>query len=325
MSIIANMPTRFCEELPLGDPETHGLTLNGALIGKAHPRTLTKPTIVAPIAELSYWKTNPTTTYSKINTRTTKYPKLSGWGDANMFPIKQEHIIRQTGQFDTTEEADMYAIPQQPGIYTSTDVYQPINSTNGIAIVPEFPKNTILFETPTADIYYDTNTGKNYIVSDTNTHTDVYTPNAKPSCTSADGCRADIQRKIVVDDKPNLSSMYDPRASGYGSDNRSYLDEQMGQTRYFYDDIDAIRMPQYIVRSKLDSCLTPCGDSYGKVNSGSLGLFEARAAAEKSWVDNSLAFRESMMKSLMRKHNEEQVQKRAAPKNTYGSRRTYGY
>ena len=302
MSILSDNVDRFCTEIPLGDPETCGVTLNQALAGTANPRTLVKPTIVAPITQLDYWRTNPTVTYSRLNTKTTKYPKLAGWS-----------------------ESDIFAIPLQPNIYTETDVYQPINATNGIAIVPQFPNTTILFETPTNDIYYDTNTKANYItVNETPELIENYT-SMGPSCGTNKGCEGVDVRPIVIDTEPNNNSVYDPRLSGYGSDNRTYLDEQLGQNRYFYDDIDAIRMPQYLTRSKLDSCLTPYGDTYGEVNAGNLDLLSTRVAAEQSWVDNSLAFRNSMMKSLMRKRNEEQVQKRMAPKNTYGSRRTYAY
>ena len=214
MSILADNVDRFCGEIPLGYPDTSGVTLNQALAGRANPRTLVKPTIVAPIAELSAWRTNPTVTYSRLNTKTTKYPRLSGWTE------------------------DTFAVPQQPGIYTSTNVFQPINATNGIAIVPEFPDTTILIETPQDRVYYDTNVRSGFIEIQGDLYpapsaqsadiSEGYTSmgsNQPPfNCVSGQGCSAPPLNSYPLDSDPNLYSMYDPRLSGYGSDNRgSYM------------------------------------------------------------------------------------------------------
>jgi hypothetical protein len=126
-----------------------------------------------------------------------------------------------------------------------------------------------------------------------------------------------IARDMHVTDyeNPNIANITDPRFSGFGLNERSYIDPELGQVRFFYDDINAVRMPNYLTRNKLDSCLT-IGDSYGNVDSGNLSLHEARRGAETSWTENSLQFRESLMTSLLRKKNEEQAQKRLAPKHT---------
>jgi hypothetical protein len=321
MSIIANNADRFCNEIPLGDPDfSGGVTLNQALAGRANPRTLTKPTIVAPLAELSYWRTNPTVTMSQLNTKTTKYPRLAGWNSSDVFPSPGCPPTTFSAPAGPWSPADAFAVPQQPNVYTATDVFEPINATNGIAFTPRFPDTTILVQTPTDTIYFDTDTGTKYVPVVEN-----YTSmgnNAPPGF-----CDNPRPTGMVVDGEggPNITNVFDPRLSGYGSSDRAYLDQQLGQTRYFYDDIDAVRAPQYITRNKLDSCLTPYGDAYGNLGAGHLSLADTRVAAEKSWMDNSLAYRDSLMKSLMRKKNEEQVQRRLAPKNTYGSRRTYGY
>ena len=110
--------------------------------------------------------------------------------------------------------------------------------------------------------------------------------------------------------------VYDPRFTGYGDEDRTYLDDLQGNNKYYYDDIDAVRMPKYITRNKIDSCLTGFGDSYGKLSSGHMSLFEAKQQAESSWLQNSLDFRTSLSESLMRKKNEEMAQKRQAPKYT---------
>ena len=59
----------------------------------------------------------------------------------------------------------------------------------------------------------------------------------------------------------NTANVYDPRLSGYGSSNRSYVDDVLGQPRFAYDDVNAIRMPNYIVRSHVD--MLPFSIAYG--------------------------------------------------------------
>ena len=108
--------------------------------------------------------------------------------------------------------------------------------------------------------------------------------------------------------------MYDSRFSGYGDPRRTYYDPVIGANKYFYDDVDAIRMPQYITRNKLDSVLTPFGNAYGNVMDGAQSLDDVRQRAQQAWFNNSTEFRESLSKALMRKNNEQLVQRRLAPR-----------
>ncbi len=50
----------------------------------------------------------------------------------------------------------------------------------------------------------------------------------------------------------HLSDLYDPRFTGYGTSSRSYLEPVTGQVRFYYDDIDSYKRPNYISRSKVD-------------------------------------------------------------------------
>lgn len=294
---------RFCSEISLEEATSCARpTLNQALAGLPNKRTRIPPVIAAPITELSYWGDNSGATISQLNTRSAQYPSLSGW--------------------------ESRAIPQQPGIYTMSNVGQPINSTNGIAIVPQFPQQQYNIQGTVNQIFYDTNNAISYVYEAPNERVIQPHPSSAQSQTSnspAQEHKSAAQPKEHVQDvtatratdysEPNIANVYDPRFTGYGSDDRCYIDKNLGQPRYFYDDVDSIRMPNYITRNKLDSCLTR-GDAYGKIDSGNLSLNEIRGDAERSWLDNSLKFREGMMLSLMRKKNEEQVQKRMAPKYT---------
>lgn len=119
-----------------------------------------------------------------------------------------------------------------------------------------------------------------------------------------------------VYDDVSVYNVFDPRFAGYGSDNRQYLEPTLGQVRYYYDDVDAIRRPNYMVRSKIDSCVTAFGDGYGPMRVDQRSLNENRALAEQSYLDQNLNFRNDMMESLMRKRNSELWQLRQSPMYT---------
>lgn len=296
--LLAPNADRFCTQIDLFPPQgqidvEQGITSNQALAGTANPRTLVKPTIVAPISEISYWRENPLASYSQINTRTVQYPQESGWvGNTELVAL-------------------------QPNVYTYNTVHQPINATNGIAIVPEFPDVTQVIATPDQVLYGDYNIPPQPHVSQFPVY-EGYTSMGSPDAIYPWQCPGTTQPSTtsVLDYEPNIYNTYDPRFSGYGSADRSYQSPMLGNTQYFYDDVDALRMPNYITRNKLDSCLTPYGDAYGNINSGNVSLSDVKRLAEQSYLDNSLSFRDDMMKSLMRKRNEEMNQIRSMPKIT---------
>jgi hypothetical protein len=115
------------------------------------------------------------------------------------------------------------------------------------------------------------------------------------------------------------SNVYDPRFNGYGTNYRAYNDTQLGQPKYYYDDINAIRQPNYLVRSKIDNEIY--ADTYGPMKSldGNTDTSVIRELAERSWVDNSLSFRNSLQLSRMAPANNRAWQRRMAPINTYTS------
>ena len=115
--------------------------------------------------------------------------------------------------------------------------------------------------------------------------------------------------------KPNYDNVYDPRFSGYGTSYRSYFEPVTGQSRFMYDDVNAIRMPNYVVRSKVDHL--SYADSYGPVQEGSefgnVHNPHMRYLVQDSWLRDSMSFRNDMTQLLMRKNNSEAWQKRQAP------------
>lgn len=113
--------------------------------------------------------------------------------------------------------------------------------------------------------------------------------------------------------------VYDPRLSGYGSDNRTYIDPMTGQPRFMYTDVDAARAPNYITRNNID--FTQYGDSYGPVTyrssqQGNPYTNSIRPLAENTFLQESLTQRDELMVRLMAKRNSEMFSVRKYPKNT---------
>ena len=122
---------------------------------------------------------------------------------------------------------------------------------------------------------------------------------------------------ILFVDK-NANNVYDPRMYGYGTSYRNYVDKTTGQPRFPYDDINAIRQPNYIVRSKIDT--HNFSDTYGPMQNSGIALNDIRQHAQDAFLDDSLSFRNDMMSRLMRKRNAELWQTRQAPLSKAGSR-----
>jgi len=185
----------------------------------------------------------------------------------------------------------------QPGVYTTSQINQPINSNMGISFTQQFP--------PTSRTV-NPNTGS---VNFTERDPRIIEP-IMEELPEYDGAIA------------TESNINDPRFSGYGTSYRSYTDDNLGQTRFYYDDIDAIRMPNYITRSNIDN--QPFADHYGPLQTGSangnIQNSNIRELANNSFLDNSLIFRTEMQERLMRKANSNAWQNRSAPKRTGGQR-----
>jgi hypothetical protein len=175
----------------------------------------------------------------------------------------------------------------QPGVYTTSQVNQPINSNMGISFTQQFLPTTRQIDMVTGEV--------NYVEHDPN----IIEPLPKP-----------LEQPTI-----NEANVYDPRFSGYGTSYRSYNDPVVGQTRFYYDDINAIRMPNYITRSNID--FAKFADSYGPIQAGNeFGNkynSDIRALANDAFLNANIAQRDSLQSSLLRKRNDEMWQLRKAP------------
>ena len=177
----------------------------------------------------------------------------------------------------------------QPGVYNSTQVLQPINSNLGIC----YPQQLIPYHKnveENGDVTYE--------------YLDPFLPE------NAEKLKPKCETKHIID----TSNVYDPRSNGYGTSYRSYIDKMTGQVRYYYDDINAIRQPNYITRNNLDTF--DFGTSYGPMtkdefigNSGE----RVRTKADDKFLHDTTDFRNDLQQNFMRNNVSRQFQLKRAP------------
>jgi hypothetical protein len=172
----------------------------------------------------------------------------------------------------------------QPGVYQKSKVGEPINSLMGVSYTQQF--------VPT-EVEEESNAIK-------------YTQQNP----------ADVTQHTAIEKVPisqTYANIYDPRFTGYGDHDRTYIENITGQPRFFYDDVDAIKMPNYITRNNVD--IFPWATTYGP-DKPLPNYEEHRQLANNAFHDSALMFRTDMQERLMRKRNAEMWQNRAFPKST---------
>jgi len=200
------------------------------------------------------------------------------------------------GNCEKTEEMsdynkNLFTQTIQPGVYTRNQVIEPINANIGISYTQQFEPKSCRWD----------DKGLTYTEHDPR----LYKEPTKIIENPVDATEYNV---------------YDPRFSGYGTSYRAYTDERLGQTKFMYDDVDAIRMPNYISRSNID--FAKYADSYGPLNcdntKGNQYTPNIKSLAQDSFLRNSLKQRDDLMERLMRKRNGELHQLRSHPINTMG-------
>jgi len=185
----------------------------------------------------------------------------------------------------------------QPGVYTRNEINEPINSNIGISFQQQFEPTTITTDPDSGDLLFTEHDPR------------IIEP-------------IEIKPNVDIMTAATEANVYDPRFSGYGTSYRSFTERVTGQPRFYYDDIDAIRMPNYIVRSDIDN--QPFADKYGPIPEGdefgNKWNADIRTLADDAWLGGSLQFRTELQERLMRKNNANAWQQRQAPIRTGGQR-----
>jgi hypothetical protein len=232
-------------------------------------------------------------------------PNLSGWvntdcgynPDQLQFNLPSNEIVGDCQQTNEMSEynKNLYTQNIQPDVYTRNEIIEPINSNIGISFTQQFEPLTS-----------SRSDGKGLTYTEHDFR--VYNPLVKPP---------QVQSNVTEYD------IYDPRFSGYGTSYRAYNEDVTGQTRFYYDDVDSIKMPNYVSRSNIDFALY--ADSYGPLTDknryGNVNTNNIRALAQDTFLRCSLQQRDELQERLMRKRNSELHQMRKYPMRTFGAKK----
>lgn len=172
----------------------------------------------------------------------------------------------------------------QPGVYSYNEINEPLNSNIGISFTQQIGPITVNMDENEDSI--------TYVQHDPRLYEEPIEPYVETV---------------------NESNVYDPRFSGYGTSYRAYTDDNIGQTRFYYDDIDSVRMPNYITRSNID--FMKAADTYGPMENEHGNKYNSiiRNLANDKFLESTLTFRTGLQESAMRKMNANKWQQRQAP------------
>jgi hypothetical protein len=196
----------------------------------------------------------------------------------------------------------------QPKIYSWSVEQTPINSNLGISYTPQRPPR-IHTQIESANAAYP-----------------LYT-RIDPQLVRDDGTEGQKQMNPIRTDwsanysswNPapgtiNFENIYDPRFTSYGDSYRSYSDVNLGQVHYYYSDVDAYTMPNFLTRSNVDfvEYRTPQNQVWSEYNR-TASVNDVKPHVESQFTADDLFHREDLMERQMAKVNRGKWQNRVAP------------
>ena len=190
--------------------------------------------------------------------------------------------------FNNDDYKNIYEHNVGPGVYATSNVYENINSNYGInRAYPMRKKYQKSDDSGNIFLLYDEpDINDKSLLNDSNIHVPI---------------------------ESNIRKTFDPRHNGYGDNERNYNFTILGQPRFAYDDVDAIKMPNYITRSNVDHIEKL--PKYGSENL-EVGLSSIRDKVEEEYLKNQLKHRNELQERLMRKQMDLKWQRRYAPIQT---------
>ena len=188
-------------------------------------------------------------------------------------------VIERNEQFKQYNNNKFTSIIQ-PGVYSKTEIIEPINSNIGISFPQQFqPVSKNVQNNQTVYTHQD-----HRIVSQN-------------------------QEIDIPEQTPNESNIYDPRYYGYGTNYRTYIDNMTGQPRFYYDDITVHRQNNFLTRNKLDfTTFAPSNNSTSNYNN-----LEIRQMAQNDFANSSIDHRTDLQSRLLRKVNVNSWQQKQYP------------
>lgn len=312
-------------------------TDNQSLVGRANPKTLVPPIIAPRALSMESWKNDDSYGISIINERKNQYHVESGYQVDDKGCYNKD--VKPLGSYYCAQKKNKPA-----SSYNKITESQPSVLPPRAGVTPEKPKESfgMPYEIKSRRSHEQNNSDnlfhkgfKNNPVFENKYNENVFTQTISPGeyrvNTRNEPINSNIGISLAEQNEPdnyemieppedvNVSNVYDPRFYGYGTSYRGYVDNMLGQPKFYYDDVNAIKMPNYISRNNID--VMPFGDAYGPDNAGGNKYHNnITALADKHYLDSSLQFRTEMQERLMRKINANQWQQRMFPINTNGQR-----
>jgi len=333
-----NNPTkhRFCnDERYTGEDQTYFST-NQSLTGRANPKTAIPPPVIAPPMASDYWSkdfvvphainnfTNydayrsgyiVTTECDKVVLPSAPIPKAPVTTDPNNFiPYNVP-----AGECDFRPEyaaynKNLYTNTIQPGMYARTETVDPLQSNIGITFTPQYQPMIRNVDTQGVTYISKDKYPSTPVISTTQVVEPYFTADSSSSSRMS---RGDIHLPPItpLNEIPTYSNVHDPRSFGYGTSYRGYVDPMTGQPRFMYDDIDAVRKPNFLVRSNIDH--NNWAQTYDRIQPEKPNY--NRDLAQQQYLKDSLQQREELQERYMHKVNNEVMwQRRLAPIHTRG-------
>lgn len=97
-------------------------------------------------------------------------------------------------------------------------------------------------------------------------------------------------------DQANEANTFDPRSTGYGTNYRGYIHPMTGNRRFYYKDIDNVKMMRGVVgRSNIDHIINPWDTPMSEI--------EIREKINKARTDSEIERRNEYRDRYMRKYN----------------------
>jgi hypothetical protein len=220
----------------------------------------------------------------------------------------QSPVYSYTDKYFKSPAAKLFLQEIQPSLYSYAVDQTPINSSVGISYAPQNPPRVLS--------QIEANGTKYPLYSRVDPQ--LVRMDGTPGQQAQQPTRSDWSAEYSNFQAPagsiNFEDIYDPRFTSYGDPYRSYSDVNLGQIQYYYSDIDAYRMPNFITRSNVDfvDFRTPNGQIWPYYNRN-VSIDEVRGHVENQVTTDELFHREDLMSLQMDKINRERWQTRFAP------------
>lgn len=275
---------------PNGNSINNGVITQGGMI-----KTKIDPVVVAPIADINFWRVNDMVVPAQINSETNIDVSRSGY----IYPIKKQtphEVSTKINKIIVPRDEFIKVTNLQPNIFTN-NLPQPINSNLGIEVATQFGNYNYEKNDQTDSVYiHEVKPSKEKEIEYFS-----HISNYSPSVNVNDFPIEETKCKPV---ELTYDTVYDPRLSGYGSAYRAYRDKDQGNTKYYYDDVNYARMNPFIYRSKID--FIPSSDEMDHED------------IDRNFIELTNFQRVDMSERLMRKVNSERWQQKIAPLNKSG-------